>query len=265
MLRRAEPLRDRAQRGSICVITGPMFARKSTMLAAEKERAERARLVTILFVPACDTRYDASGSSLATHNGLLVAGRRLDESLPMHESTREHAAAITAADVVLIDECQWFSGLYDFCMGMAAHGKRVIVAGLTTKSDLSLFGETYRVAAVAEQHMHLTAVCIDCTADAHFTGLTWAGHARAARRRRAAAPSTPSPHALRNDGGDSFVPEVAYEAPLTAAPLFDAADSKDVGADDDYAARCRACYAAHLETYAKALASWTALEGVVGH
>jgi len=166
------------RRGSICTITGPMFSRKSTTLAGEKERAERARRTTVLFVPSCDNRYDAGGSSLATHDGLRVAAHGLDKNVPLLETTRAYDAEIEKADVVLVDECQWFVGLYDFCLEMSRRGKRVVVAGLTNKSDLSQFGETSRVVAIAQRRVHLDAVCVVCTEDAQFTGLTADSHAR---------------------------------------------------------------------------------------
>ena len=153
------------------VISGPMFSEKSTTLAAMHGRHTRAGRRVLLLVPSNDDRYDPAGASLVTHTGTRIAATPLDPSIPMCESMGAHTRALAECDIVLIDEAQFFRGLYQFCLHVTNVCKKpVIAAGLLMDASAQEFGELSHVALGAEHHTRLFAVCA-CSADANFSAL----------------------------------------------------------------------------------------------
>lgn len=161
------PRRERAPGGkpTLTVICGPMFACKTSELVAQIDRLERPRVPhrVLTCVPACDRRYDASGCSIATHNGTV---RRADVSLPDGVRLLDYIAerqdlyaAYAMCDAVAVDEAQFVAGLYDFCDAALADGKTVLVAGLALDAHNQLFGDVARLALLAPTLIRKTAVC----------------------------------------------------------------------------------------------------------
>lgn len=170
--------------GRILCITGPMYAGKSTELARQLRRHEFRGRRVFLLVPSCDTRYDASGVSLATHDGYRrSANAVIDSEMSLVDffARPEHAAALAEADVIGLEEASFMKGLVAFCDHAASVlGKTVIVCGLLMTAEKSArttprpedramrpFGEMLRLSAIAEKRITLSAVCV-CSANAHF-------------------------------------------------------------------------------------------------
>jgi thymidine kinase len=156
---------------AVHVLSGPMYSEKSTTLAAMHGRHTRAGRRVLLLVPSTDTRYDSEGASLATHTGARISATPLDPLVPMIQHARALENALFECDIVLIDEAQFFLGLYDFCFHVTNVCKKpVIAAGLLMDANAKAFGELWRVLLSAEHHTHLSAVCA-CSADANFSAL----------------------------------------------------------------------------------------------
>jgi thymidine kinase len=147
---------------SVEVVLGPMFAGKTSyaLSAIRKHTALGQRVLVIK--PACDTRYGAT-PEITTHDG---------DSLPCFTTRTLNAVTpemMVGCDVVVIDEAQFFVGLYYFVRdAIDAWRKSVYVIGLSGDYQRQPFGEILNVIALANKVTTLSAICL-CGAEAHFT------------------------------------------------------------------------------------------------
>uniref|UniRef100_K3WL02 Thymidine kinase n=1 Tax=Globisporangium ultimum (strain ATCC 200006 / CBS 805.95 / DAOM BR144) TaxID=431595 RepID=K3WL02_GLOUD len=146
--------------GHLQLIIGPMFSGKSTELIRRMRRFHHAKLQCLVIKYKNDTRY--SDEKLSTHDKLLF------EAKPV-ERLAEARAHVANADVIGIDEGQFFPDLVEFCLEAADAGKVVIVAALDGTFERKPFGSVCELIPAAEQVIKLNAVCTKCGHDAAFT------------------------------------------------------------------------------------------------
>lgn len=147
---------------SLHIIMGPMFAGKSTELQRRMRRYAIAGRRTLLVTHAADTRY-APSSAVVTHDRASAPALSVTS---LGEVPRERW---TEADVIGIDEAQFFSDLVDFVREALAAGKKLVVAALSGTFEQRAFGHTLELVPLADAVDLLTAVCTRCGAAAPFT------------------------------------------------------------------------------------------------
>ena len=156
---------DRAKKGSIEVIVGCMSSGKSEELIRRMRRASIAKLGTIVFKPAHDTRSDALSivsRDGMTHRAIAVACSG-DILLHVNGSHR----------VVGIDETQFFDAdIVRVADRLVENGIRVIIVGLDTDFRGEPFGVMPQLLAVADSVTKLQAVCVMCGEPAVRSQLT---------------------------------------------------------------------------------------------
>ncbi|KAK1273809.1 Thymidine kinase [Acorus gramineus] len=152
--------------GEIHVITGPMFAGKTTALL-RRIQAESANGRTVVMIKSeKDTRYGLD--SVVTHDGVKMPCWALNE-LSMFKA-KLGPEAYDKIDVIGIDEAQFFKDLYDFCCNAADQdGKTVVIAGLDGDYLRRGFGSVLDVIPLADSVTKLTARCELCGKRAFFT------------------------------------------------------------------------------------------------
>jgi thymidine kinase len=147
---------------SIEVITGPMFAGKTTELL---QRAQRYRYIgssMLIIKPAIDSRYGAD--VMMTHSGIkehdIVTATLLKD-------IEEH---VSKYEVLLIDEGQFFDDLVKCVVHWRNDLRKiVIVACLDMTSDLTPFRDMGNLFAMADKITKLKSVCLSCKKDASFS------------------------------------------------------------------------------------------------
>jgi thymidine kinase len=141
----------------LTVITGGMFAEKSTELLRRGRRLKRAGKKVGYFKPHFDNRY--SEDELVTHDNDRVPAISIDSPILLNEYH-------TDFDVFLIDEIQFFQGIAILSIEfLLEKGKTVIVAGLDMDFEGKPFKLTSRLMSMAEEVVKLHAVCADCGDD----------------------------------------------------------------------------------------------------
>jgi len=154
--------------GSIEVICGSMFSGKTEELIRRLRRAQIARQKIQVFKPAIDLRY--TDKAIASHNGLQ------ENAIPVNDSAELLAHLDATADVIAIDEVQFFdTSIVDVCNTLADQGKRVICAGLDMDFRGVPFGPIPQLLAIAERVEKLQAICVVCGAAASRTQRLIAG------------------------------------------------------------------------------------------
>lgn len=148
---------------SVTLFGGPMFGGKSTELIRMIDRAQRGNKRVLSIKSSVDDR-NGRDDLIHSHN---------DQTAPALVITRlaevppEDAAR---ADVIAIDEGQFFADLDAHCDAWAAAGKRVYVAALLSDADQNPWPAVVPVAAKATHIEMCLAVCAMCGSDeAPFT------------------------------------------------------------------------------------------------
>lgn len=131
-----------------------MFAGKTSRLISLAKAHRIAGKRVKLFKPERDNRYEVS--NISTHDGLTIGCSVVEDS-----NFYETLGGFNP-DVVCIDETQFFEEhkLKQFIVQMLyAEKKEVIVAGLSQDSDGRPFGAMPHLLAIADDIIHLKAVC----------------------------------------------------------------------------------------------------------
>lgn len=146
--------------GFLEVITGPMFAGKTTELIKRVERQIFAKRKAALFKPSIDTRY--SEDHVVAHNGLRYEAY----IVPTTEEGVKRIVDLTIGEgyeVIGIDEVQFFPpSIVGALNELADEGVYVIASGLNLDFKGEPFEVTRELLVRADNVVYLTAVCTVC-------------------------------------------------------------------------------------------------------
>jgi len=154
--------------GRLEVITGCMFAGKTTELIRRLERVKLAQQKFLLFKPSIDNRYGTK--EVKAHNEQGIACFLLP---PEVKEVAELIKIVGAnlfeeAGIIAFDECNFFQEKFPaLCESLAQdYGKRVIVAGLNLGFDGKPFHPMTEIISLADEVDVLTAICMKCGREA---------------------------------------------------------------------------------------------------
>lgn len=134
----------------LTVITGPMFAGKTTELI-RRLRAEKRPWEA--FKPAVDNRYAVD--AIVSHEGRRAAVTVVEEACEIVEGLD--------AEAVYIDEAQFFgASLVPVVRWLLDHDKQVTVVGLDTDHRGAGFGPMPELLAMADEAVKLRGTCARC-------------------------------------------------------------------------------------------------------
>lgn len=142
------------------MIIGPMFAGKSTELLrrVQKHRISGKKCLFIKY--AADTRY--SQECIATHDKIKEGAVAVTTLAELGESWKE-------ADVIGVDEAQFYKDAVPFIENAANFGKIVVMSCLVGDAQRDNFGVICDLIPKAEKIKQLHAICKSCHAQASFT------------------------------------------------------------------------------------------------
>lgn len=146
----------------LTVITGGMFAEKSTELQRRGKRLKRAGKVVQYYKPDIDTRY--ATYSIVTHDGEKVECH----NIPVNSLRYLNGINFDGVEAILIDEIQFFNRdfAYDIEQVLLKYPNlEVIVSGLDLDSTGKPFETTALLLCMAEKVVKLNAVCAECGSD----------------------------------------------------------------------------------------------------
>ena len=146
--------------GWIEVIAGVMFSGKSEELIRRVRRSLIAKKQVQVFKSHLDNRY-AGALAVGSHDGRTV------QAVPVDSSSQIALRLDPLAHVVAVDEVQFLDdGIIALANGLAARGRRVILAGTDTDFRGDPFGPMPQLMCVAEVVDKLHAICVLCGAPA---------------------------------------------------------------------------------------------------
>jgi thymidine kinase len=137
--------------GRIELILGPMFAGKTTEMLRRVRRAEYANKKVALVKYSKDCRYGCN-NNVTTHDLISREGYLALTLLPL-------VSDLDTADVVGLDEGQFYPDVVEFAHLMKSKGKTVIIASLDGDFLRRPFGYVLDLIPEADSIEKLTAIC----------------------------------------------------------------------------------------------------------
>lgn len=149
---------------SLKLYCGPMWAGKSSTVLGTLRRYKSIGWKILLITSELDTRYY---SRLATMNGTGMVISHDQEEYPALAVKELAPLAKTKvyeeAQLVMIDEAQFFGDLYDFVLkAVDIDEKHVICVGLDGDSDRKPFGDLLRLVPHCDSITKITSFCSEC-------------------------------------------------------------------------------------------------------
>ena len=144
----------------IHLITGPMFAGKTTVLL-EILKAKKPNSV-VLLKHRDDTRFPVRDKVL-THTGASFPCTIVQNLEDINRNCYEDWCTIA------VDEGQFFPNIYEMASKWACQGKEVIITAISNGLFMEPLRQIANLMAVSDKITKLTAVCTSCIADANFS------------------------------------------------------------------------------------------------
>lgn len=145
-------------KGTLSVTVGCMFAGKSTLAAAAVRRWRSIGKRVLAVTPKIDTRYGEEGIYTHDYAAVQVECPSVELLLSLRETTE-----YKSADIIVIEEGQFFPDLYDFCIeAIENDGKDVSVYGLDGTARREPFGQMCRLCPIADSFEKIPALCRMC-------------------------------------------------------------------------------------------------------
>lgn len=150
----------------LTVITGPMYAEKSTTLHRYVSRALRSKKRVDVVIPVVDTR---SKGQVVTHSGLTLETFGVTPRTVVSSAHLYRSMPNPAPDLMVIEEAQFFDIDLPLWVGkLVEQGIHVVAAGLDLTSEGGPFGPMGHLMCLADRVEKLTAICA-CGAEATRT------------------------------------------------------------------------------------------------
>lgn len=145
--------------GALDVIRGCMFSGKTEMLCRTVENYKSWGMNYLAFKPQTDNRY--SEDRIVSHNNISIPALSVKHPRDIVDCVKSAKEKIS---VIAIDEAQFFltSEIIDCVESLVSGGYHIIVAGLDTDYRGMPFSFIGELLAIADNDIHLTAVCAVC-------------------------------------------------------------------------------------------------------
>jgi thymidine kinase len=151
------------------LIIGPMYSGKSSQLVEIYNQCKFCNISVAVINHSIDTRYDEK--LLTTHDQIkipCIQTTKLSDiwdykDIDSHfNETSENHINLRIADVILINEGQFFEDLYEVVVDMLKHNKRVYICGLDSDFERKKFGQILDLIPLCDKVNKLTSLCSQC-------------------------------------------------------------------------------------------------------
>ncbi len=151
----------------LTIITGPMFAGKTTLLLKEFENTLKENKKAVLFRSSIDDRY--SITEVVSHDGVRKAATTLPTG---EECMKVLSSAIEQYDAIFIDEGHFWKntpGFVNTLRNAVSRSKSVYVAMLDYDENGDIYKITKETLEAAGEVRHLKSRCAKCGGVATMT------------------------------------------------------------------------------------------------
>ena len=143
------------------IILGPMFSGKTSRLIEVYNKCKLCNIPVVAINYDKDKRYD--DVSICNHNGIKIPCIQCNKFSDLDDSNRiKDNTAIVEADVLLINEAQFFDDLYEFVERQLQDKKQIYICGLDGDYKRNSFGKILHLIPLCDKVSKLTAICQIC-------------------------------------------------------------------------------------------------------
>ena len=156
--------------GFLEVIFGPMFSGKTTALLEIYKQCIFCNIPVSIINHASDTRYH--DTLVSTHDKITapcIQSSKLgdvwfpnEQMEPKDGYVYNSHCSLRHADVILINEGQFFTDLYDVVVDMLKHKKKIYVGGLDGDFERKKFGQILDLIPICDNVRKITSLCSLC-------------------------------------------------------------------------------------------------------
>ena len=149
------------------IILGPMYSKKTSRLIDIYKQYTFCNIPVAIINHCADTRYH--DTMLSSHDKVMVPCIQSDNisNVWFSDSNVENYSNLKNADVILINEAQFFDDLYLCVLDMLNKNKRVYIAGLDGDFSRNKFGKILDLIPMCDKVTKLTALCSICKNGTH--------------------------------------------------------------------------------------------------
>jgi len=152
--------------GYLELFIGPMFSGKTSKVLEIYKQCIFCNIPVIIINHSIDTRYHES--MVSTHDKVMAPCFQItslnnvwDIDSHLNNNSDRHIKLRTA-DVILINEGQFFEDLYIVVEDMLKYNKRVYVCGLDSDFERKKFGQILDLISLCDKVNKLTSLCSQC-------------------------------------------------------------------------------------------------------
>ena len=155
--------------GYLEIILGSMYSGKSTRLLEIYKQCIFCNIPVIIINHSIDTRYHES--MVSTHDKVMapcIQTTKLNDiwdyndiDCHFNENSENHLK-LRMADVILINEGQFFKDLNTVVEDMLKHNKRIYICGLDSDFERKKFGQILDLIPLCDKVSKLTSLCSQC-------------------------------------------------------------------------------------------------------
>jgi len=135
------------------VFVGPMFSGKTSRIVEIYKQCLFCNIPVIVINHSIDNRYDSN--LLATHDKVMIPCIKTDNLTNILTNIQD-------AQVVIINEGQFFADLYDVVVSLLSSGKKIYVGGLDGDFERKKFGQILDLIPLSDKVTKLSSLCSIC-------------------------------------------------------------------------------------------------------
>ena len=137
------------------LIIGPMFSGKTSRLVDVYKQCKFCNIPVAVINHCIDDRYH--DTMLSTHDKVMIPCLKTDNLFLVLTNSE-----VQDAQVVIINEGQFFSDLHDVVLQMIGLGKKIYVGGLDGDCERKKFGQILDLIPLSDKVTKLTSLCSIC-------------------------------------------------------------------------------------------------------
>jgi thymidine kinase len=143
------------------IILGSMFSGKTSRLVEIYKQCKFCNIPVLVVNHSCDNRYD--DELLSTHDKIKIPCIKTNNLFEFwNKYYFDNDNDVKKAEVILINEGQFFADLYEVVDDMLQKGKKVYVCGLDGDFKRNKFGQMLDLIPLCDKVTKLTSLCSIC-------------------------------------------------------------------------------------------------------